>query len=183
MNPGSSSVATQPLRTSHDTALALRASIVLKTLKGVCLSEGNAAAAHGVVTLHGRVRTSAERARAGLAVASIDGVHGVRNHLEVSAEPSARLAGETGESESNAPAPPLPDQTIKERIEAAVRADKTRKLEGLKVTEVNHGVVLMSAKDLSLSGSWRAVELAWDAAGTAPEGEPTQSKNGVQPGS
>lgn len=176
MNPGNSSVATQPLPNTTDAAIGVRANIVLKTLKGVSIIDGMASAAHSVITLRGRVRTSAERARAGLAVASIDGVQGVRNLLELERVGTSPPNGETHGPGSVESDPPLPDQTIKERLEAALRADNSRKLAGVKVTDVNHGVVHMTGRDVTMSGRWRAVELAWNAAGSAPEdGTPPQA--------
>ena len=176
MNSGSSSVVTQPVPTHTEGALGVRANIVLKTLKGVSVSEVETSVAKGVITLNGVVRTTAQRAKAGLAVAGIDGVLGVRNLLEVEAASgvTSGLDGETEVPDSDTSSPPLSDGAIKERIESALRADQSKKLEGVKVTRVNHGVVQMSGKDVSMSGQWRAVELAWDAAGTEPEDAATK---------
>ena len=147
---------------SPDVSLANRANIVLKTTDGVNLIDGSVETNQGVVTLKGRVKTAAQRAHAGLAVASIDGVQGVRNLIEVDAglEPQPVL----GEARPT-------DEVLKERVEAAIKSESEndKKLEGLKVTGVNHGVVHMSGQGVTMTGRLRAVELAWNAAESVEE--------------
>ncbi len=145
------------IRVSDDMSLSLRANVVLQTTPGVSLSEGGAWSTQGVVTLRGRVRTGAQRAKAGLAVAAIDGVQGVRNLIEVVEE-----AGEFTPRDAEPT-----DEVIKKKVEAALKAEGDRKLQGLKVTDVNNGVVHMSGKGVSLTGRLRAIELAWNAAEAA----------------
>jgi osmotically-inducible protein OsmY len=210
---------------SRDTSLTDRANVVLQTTDGVHVIDGAAATTHAVVTLRGRVSTAAQRAKAGLAVASIDGVLGVRNLLEVVEEPetvnlSRTSVGEepetvalfgtsvgeepetvtlfgtsvgeepetvalfgtsvveepatvtlSGTSES-APT----DNVIKENVEAALRINGGRALRGLKVTGVDHGVVHMSGKGVTMTGRLRAVELAWDAAERAAASDTARSE-------
>jgi len=145
-----------------DVSLADRANIVLKTTEGVNLIDGLIETNQGVVTLRGRVKTAAQRARAGLAVAGIDGVQGVRNLIEVDAgiEPPA-IVHDTRPT----------DEVLKERVEAAIKSESEndKKLEGLKVTGVNHGVVHMSGQGVTMTGRLRAVELAWNAAESVEE--------------
>jgi osmotically-inducible protein OsmY len=141
---------------SPDVWLTTRARIVLLTTEGVTVSDGFIEAHGGVVTLRGTVSTRAEQEKAGLAVGGIDGVKAVRNFVRVV------------EPKSKAKAKPT-DQEIKERVEKALMADKT--LEGLKVAAVDHGVVRMSGQGVSLTGRLRAIELAWNVAGVASEGE------------
>ena len=154
---------------SHDTSLTDRANIVLHTTSGVHLLDGSAETTHGVVTLRGRVASQPQRATAGLAVAAIDGVLGVRNLLEVDpalevATPSARTAAEPA------------DSVIKENVEAALHVEGGRALEGLKVTDVDHGVVHMSGKGVTITNRLRAVELAWNAVETAAANDGAQGE-------
>jgi osmotically-inducible protein OsmY len=182
---------------SRDTSLTDRANVVLQTTDGVHVIDGAAATTHAVVTLRGRVSTAAQRAKAGLAVASIDGVLGVRNLLEVVEEPetvtlSGTSVGEEpetvtlfGKSVGEEPetvtlfgtsesAPT--DNVIKENVEAALRNNGGRALRGLKVTGVDHGVVHMSGKGVTMTGRLRAVELAWDAAERAAASDTARSE-------
>ena len=166
MNIGKTAMTvTQPgpdaMRVSHDTSLTDRANIVLRTTSGVEVIDGYASTAQGVVTLHGRVPTAAQRAQAGLAVASIDGVLGVRNFLEVD-EGSVTLTLPGKSPVASA------DSAIKENVEAALHSKGGPAVEGLKVTDVDHGVVHMSGKGVTMTGRLRAVELAWDAAEKTP---------------
>lgn len=164
MNPGKANATHtlaghKTIHVSDDTSLSVRANIVLQTTQGVSLIEGAASTTQGVVTLRGRVRTAAQRAKAGLAVAAIDGVQGVRNLLDVVAEASE---GTPREAEPT-------DEVIKKKLEAALNAERDRKLLGLKVTDVNNGVIHMSGKGVTLTGRLRAIELAWNAAEAADE--------------
>ncbi len=145
---------------SDDTSLSLRANVVLQTTPGVTIIEGGAVSAQGVVTLRGRVRTGAQRAKVGLAVAAIDGVQGVRNLIEVV----------LGEGEFTPREEEPTDEVIKKNLEAALKAERDRKIQGLKVTDVNNGVVHMSGKGVTLTGRLRAIELAWNAAEAADKG-------------
>lgn len=153
----------QTIRVSDDTSLGVRAKIVLQTTPGLNLIEGAVSTTHGVVTLRGRVGTAAQRAKAGLAVAAIDGVEGVRNLLDV-VEEVVEVTPPDAE--------PI-DHVIKKNVEAALKAERDGKLQGLKVTDVNNGVVHMSAKGVTLTGRLRAIELAWNAAETVDEGKPS----------
>lgn len=163
MNPGKAGATPtvaghNTIRVSDDTSLSLRANVVLQTTPGVTITEGGACSTQGVVTLCGRVRTGDQRAKAGLAVAAIDGVQGVRNLIEVEG---------AGEFTPRAAEPV--DEVIKKKLEAALKAERDRKLQGLKVTDVNNGVVHMSGKGVTLTGRLRAIELAWNAAEAADE--------------
>jgi len=143
---------------SHDAWLTDRARIVLQATDGIRLNESVAETTHGVVTLHGRVGSPEQRAKAGLAVAAIDGVLGVRNLLEVAPEVEMPRSGKAGE-----PA----DSVIKENVEAVLHSEGGRALQGLKVTDVDHGVVHMSGKGMTMTNRLRALELAWRACETA----------------
>lgn len=141
---------------SHDPSLADRAKIVLMTTAGVHVIDGAAASTGGVVTLSGRVATASQRAKVGIAVASIDGVLGVRNLLEVVDGPDPVMPPAAADVPT--------DNAIRAKVEAALQSEGGRALEALKVTRVEHGVVHMSGKGVTLTGRLRAIELAWNAA-------------------
>jgi osmotically-inducible protein OsmY len=149
------------IRVTPDTSLAIRANIVLQTSEGIL--EGVAEALHGVITLRGRARSASERAKAGLAVANIDGAQGVRNLLQLVEESGPAIQLESAQSlppEATTDSPA--DDLLKERVEAALKAEPNT--EPVKVLGVNHGVVHMSGEGVTMTGRLRAVELAWDAA-------------------
>jgi osmotically-inducible protein OsmY len=170
MNAGKTGFAptARDVRLAPDTSLAIRANIVLQTSEGIL--EGVAEAMHGVITLRGRARTSAERARAGLAVANIDGAQGVRNLLQLVEEPGPAHQIEDApspqpDSITGSPA----DEILKERVEAALKSEPNSDLHAVKVLGVNQGVVHMSGEGVTMTGRLRAVEVAWNAAESVPD--------------
>jgi len=96
----------------------------------------------GVVTLHGKVETEAEKAKAEEVTRKIDGVKSVKNLLEVVPKSRRAVVKAT-------------DKDIKERVEATLKADK--RFEDVHLKSVDNGVVLLSGK-ATLSGALRAVE-------------------------
>jgi osmotically-inducible protein OsmY len=165
------------IRLTPDTSLAIRANIVLQTSEGVL--EGVAEALHGVITLRGRARSASERAKAGLAVANIDGAQGVRNLLQLVEEAPSELQlegvrgpGPDSEAESKTDSPA--DDLLKERVEAALKSEPNT--DAVKVLGVNHGVVHMSGEGVTMTGRLRAVELAWNAAESVPEEHQSSSE-------
>ncbi|HEY3121275.1 MAG TPA: BON domain-containing protein [Vicinamibacteria bacterium] len=96
----------------------------------------------GVVTLHGKVETAAEKAKAEEVTSRIDGVKSVKNMLEV--VPKSRRAVVKAS-----------DKEVKDRVEATLKADK--RFEDIHLKSVDNGVVLLSGK-ATLSGALRAVE-------------------------
>jgi osmotically-inducible protein OsmY len=153
----------QALNANSDAWLTSRARIVLLASESIALTDGFVEARDGVVTLKGTVGTYAEQQRAGEAVSAIDGVKGVRNFLKVmGAKPDRQK-----------------DAEIKERVEHALRKDPS--LDGLKVEGVDHGVVRMTGKGVTMTGRLRAIELVWNVPGLLNEAEDghetKQSKN------
>lgn len=57
-----------------------------------------------------------------------------------------------------------PDAVLKERVEAALKRDHNKKLDGLTVVNVNHGLITMEGTGVTMTGRLRAIELAWKAA-------------------
>ena len=97
---------------------------------------------NGVVTLHGKVETEAEKARAEEAVRKIDGVRDVKNMLQV--VPKSRKDVVKAD-----------DKAIKERIESTFKADK--RFEDIHLKSVDNGVVWLTGK-AKLPDALRAVE-------------------------
>ena len=137
---------------TSDMWLTTKAKIALLTTDGVSVTGVNVDTVNGAVTLHGKVKTQAEKEKATLAVRSVDGVKGVNNLLQV--VPDAFKAAVKAN-----------DATIKDDVETALKSDKG--VEGVKVASVNNGVVLLSGKTGTLSEKLRAIELAWNVGGVS----------------
>jgi osmotically-inducible protein OsmY len=145
-------VAMPALADTSDMWLTTKAKIALLTTDGVTATDVNVDTVDGAVTLHGKVKTNAEKEKATLAVRNVGGVKSVSNLLQV--VPEAFKAAVTAT-----------DAVIKDGVETALKADK--RVEGVKVASVNNGVVLLSGKAGTLSEKLRAIELAWNVGGVA----------------
>ena len=99
----------------------------------------------GVVTLHGKVETEAEKARAEETVRKIDGVREVKNMLQVVPK-------------SHKEAVKANDKEIKERIESTFKAD--RRFDDIHIESVDNGVVRLGGK-ATMSGALHAVETVY----------------------
>ena len=133
-----------------DAWLSTKAKIALLTADGVSVTAVNVDTVNGRVTLHGKVKSEGEKAKAAMAVGKVDGVKSVQNLLQVvpeSVRPTLKLA----------------DDTIKTRLEASFKAEPA--LSDVKVASVNNGVALLSGKTHNLADKLRAIEVAWAVEG------------------
>jgi osmotically-inducible protein OsmY len=96
----------------------------------------------GAVTLHGKVETAAEKAKAEEVTSRIDGVTSVKNMLQVVPKSRRSVVKAT-------------DKEVKDRVEATLKAD--RGFADVHLKSVDNGVVLLSGK-ATMSGALRAVE-------------------------
>jgi osmotically-inducible protein OsmY len=96
----------------------------------------------GTVTLHGKVETQGEKARAEEVVRKIDGVRDVKNLLQV--VPKSRKEVVKAD-----------DKAIKERIEKTLKADK--RFDDIHLESVDNGVVRLGGK-ASMASALHAVE-------------------------
>src|SRR2546425_8002893 len=96
----------------------------------------------GVVTLHGKVETAAEKAKAEEVVRKIEGVREVKNMLQV--VPKSRKAVVKAS-----------DKQIKERIESTFKADK--RFSDIHLESVDNGVVRLGGK-ATMAGALHAGE-------------------------
>jgi hyperosmotically inducible protein len=99
----------------------------------------------GRVTLHGKVGTAAEKARAEKVAREISGVREVRNLIQVVPSSEKKQAK-------------VSDDMLKQHVEAALKADAALHDSSIKVDSVNSGVVLLSGKAKTLSDAFRAVD-------------------------
>jgi hyperosmotically inducible protein len=131
---------------SSDTWITTKAKLALLTADDVSATSVNVDTVDGNVTLHGKVKTEAEKTRAETAVRGIEGVKNVKNLLQVVPE---------GAQEGIKVA----DDRIEEKLETSLKADAA--LRDVKVASVNDGVVLLSGKTDTLASKLKAVETAW----------------------
>jgi hyperosmotically inducible protein len=127
-----------------DAWITTKAKMSLLTTEGVSVTDVNVDTTNGEVTLHGKLRSADEKAKAEAAVRRIDGVRNVRNLLQV--VPDAR-AEQVAAS----------DEELKRRAEQAIRDAGLR---DVSVQSVNAGVVLLKGDVRTLSDHLRAVETA-----------------------
>ena len=137
---------------SRDVWLATKARATLLTTEGLRVKDVDVAVAAGVVTLHGTVKTGAEKAKAGFVVSGLEGVTRVKNLMIV----APQAFGITVR---------ISDEGLRRSIEAALLADQH--LGGVKVASVENGVVLLEGTTVSLEEELRAIELVWSVPGVS----------------
>ncbi len=130
---------------TNDPWVTMKAKILLLTTDGLTARAINVDSVNGVVTLHGKVPTAAERDKAALVVKEVEGVKSVKNLLQVVPDSAKKSVNAS-------------DEIIKDRVQASLRSVKS--LEGIDVASVNKGVVLLSGRAPTLTEKLRAIELA-----------------------
>ena len=130
-----------------DAWVTMKTKVSLMTTEGLSTMDLNVDTVKGVVTLHGKVATEAEKAKAETVASGIDGAKEVKNLLQV--VPSAQR--EVVERS---------DDVIKKGIDDAFKANRRVSTSGITVASVNKGVVLLSGKTQSLEAHLEAVEVA-----------------------
>jgi len=128
-----------------DAWITAKTKIALMTSKDVHATDVNVDTMDGVVTLHGKVRTSDEKARADEEAKKITGVKEVRNLLQVVPAREEKVAKAS-------------DSQIKDHVTRALKDDPTLKDSSISVQSVNDGVVLLSGKANSVSDHLRALQ-------------------------
>jgi hyperosmotically inducible protein len=135
-----------------DTLITVNAKIALLTTDGVSVSDVKVDSHSGAVTLHGKVKSEAEKAKAETVIKKVDGVKSVQNLLQV-VPASIRNAVNASDSQ------------LKEQVTAALKADATLRGCDVKVTSVDAGVVLLSGNAQSLEQKLEAIERAYSVRG------------------
>jgi hyperosmotically inducible protein len=132
-----------------DAWITTKTKLALLTTEGVSGTAIHVDTILGKVTLHGKVRTAEEKAKAESIAKKIDGVLEVRNLLQVVTPQREKTVQ-------------LSDDALKERVEKALQGDSSLKESSISVKSVNKGVVLLSGTAKTLSAHLRAVEtVAW----------------------
>jgi osmotically-inducible protein OsmY len=130
-----------------DAWITSKAKIALLTNDGISATGVNVDTVDGRVTLHGKVRTEAEKKSAGDVVAKIDGATEVKNLLQVV----------PAKNEDKVEAS---DDQITTRVNDAFERDDVLASSGIKVQSVNKGVVLLAGETPSMTTHLRAITTA-----------------------
>jgi hypothetical protein len=104
----------------------------------------------GQMTIHGKVGTAAEKAKAEQTVRQLDGVKDVKNLLQVVPEDQQKRVD-------------AKDSDIKDHVEASLKAAKT--MDDINVASVNKGIVLLSGKTATLGQKLLVIERVYTVAG------------------
>jgi hyperosmotically inducible periplasmic protein len=129
-----------------DAWITTKAKLALLTTEGVSGTDIHVDTVLGRVTLHGKVRSTEEKAQAERVAQKIEGVQGVRNLLQVVAPQHVKAVQ-------------VADDALKARIEKALQADPALRDSRISVKSVNKGVVLLTGTAKTLSAHLRAVEV------------------------
>jgi hyperosmotically inducible periplasmic protein len=130
-----------------DAWITMKTKIALMTADDVSTMDLNVDSVKGVVTLHGKVATEAEKAKAEQVALKVGGVNAVKNLLQVVPNAQRKTVERA-------------DADIKESVEAAFKANRRIVDSGIKVASVNKGVVLLSGKTKSLEAHYESVQVA-----------------------
>jgi hyperosmotically inducible protein len=130
-----------------DAWVTMKTKISLMTTEGVSTSDLNVDTVNGVVTLHGKVSTEAEKTKAGDVARRIDGVKDVKNLLQVVPQSQREVVNRS-------------DAEIKTSVEEAFKANRRVNDSGIKVASVEKGVVLLAGKTKSLEAYLESVQVA-----------------------
>ena len=129
-----------------DAWITTKTKLALLTTEGVSGTAIQVDTVLGRITLHGKVGSTEEKAKAETTAQKIDGVKSVHNLLQVVA-PQHKKAVQVS------------DDALKERIEKALLADASLKSSHISVQSVNKGVVLLGGTAKTLSAHLRAIEV------------------------
>jgi hyperosmotically inducible protein len=130
-----------------DAWITTKTKLALLTTEGVSGTAIHVDTVLGEVTLHGKVRSAEEKAKAESVAKKIDGVQEVRNLLQV-VTPQREKAIQ------------ISDDALKQRVEKELQGDSSLKESSISVKSVNKGVVLLAGTAKTLSAHLRAVETA-----------------------
>ena len=132
-----------------DAWITTKTKLALLTTEGVTGTAIHVDTILGKVTLHGKVRSAEEKAKAESIAKKIDGVLEVRNLLQVVTSERKKAVQ-------------VSDDALKLRVEKELQGDSSLKESSISVKSVNKGVVLLSGTAKTLSAHLRAVEdVAW----------------------
>ena len=127
-----------------DAWLTTKVKIALLTAHDVSASAVHVDSENGLVTIHGKVTTAEEKAKAEKVARGVDGVKEVKNLLQVVPESDKKVVAAS-------------DDKIEDGVQAALKSEKA--LDDVKVASVDKGVVLLKGKAPDLGAKLKAIEL------------------------
>ncbi len=130
-----------------DPWITTKTKLALLTAENVPGTKINVDTVNGRVTLHGKVETAAQKARATEISKQVEGVTEVRNLLQIVPDSKAQATN-------------LSDAVITTNVTAALESDPALDDSHIRTQSVNKGVVLLGGKAESLSAHLRAVRIA-----------------------
>jgi osmotically-inducible protein OsmY len=130
-----------------DAWITTKTKITLFTTQDVSSNAINVDTVDGMVTLHGKVTSAEEKAKAEGEAKKIAGVKSVRNLLQV--VPSRRENAVTAS-----------DAQLKDRVATALKGDRSLDDGSIAVQSIHAGVVLLGGKAASASDHLRAIQTA-----------------------
>jgi hyperosmotically inducible protein len=130
-----------------DAFITMKTKIALMTADHVSAADLNVDTVNGVVTLHGKVATEAEKSKAEQVASKIDGVKSVKNLLQIVPNSKREVVERA-------------DADVKDAVQSAFKANAKVKDSGISVASVNKGVVLLAGKAKSLESHLEAVQVA-----------------------
>lgn len=148
----SCALASPALATQPDAWITTKAKLALLTTEGVSATAVSVDTINQQVTLHGKVGSAEEKAKVETVVKAINGVHGVRNLLEVVASKHEKAVQHS-------------DDQIEKQVDAALQAQPSLKDSAITVRSVNNGVVLLGGTARTLTDHLSAIEVASGVAG------------------
>ena len=152
------------LASTRDAWITTRAKMALLATEGLHGGTINVDTVNGRITLHGRVRSADEKARAEDAIRTVDGVKDVRNILQVVGGYRERLVRRA-------------DAEIRDEVEKALRTDRALAGSRIAVRSVNDGVVLLAGRATTMSEHLRAMGDAARVTGVRRVASEIQSPN------
>ncbi len=154
------------LAVPSDTWITTKSKLALMTTERVSATAVNVDTVNQQVTLHGKVGSAEEKAKAETVVKSIDGVKSVRNLLVVVAPGREKAAQRS-------------DDAIKKQVDSALKAQPSLKDSAITVQSVNSGVVLLAGTAKTLTDHLSAVEVASGVPGVQRVASEIQSPDTV----
>ena len=132
---------------ASDSWITAKTKVALLTTPGVSSTSINVDTVDGRVTLHGKVASAEEKAKAETEARKISGVKEVRNLLEVVPERREKIVKAS-------------DSEVRDRVAKALKNDRSLADSSITVQSVNNGTVLLAGKANSILDHLRAIETA-----------------------
>jgi osmotically-inducible protein OsmY len=149
-----------------DAWITAKVKLSLATADGVRAADVNVDTVNRQVTLHGTVRTAAEKQAAERTAKLIEGTASVRNLLQVVPE-------------RNEDAVEAKDDEIQSKVSAALAAEPSLRDSSITVQSVNKGVVLLKGEATTVSDHLTAVQLAGEVRGVRRVASEAQSTDAL----